>query len=423
MPEAEEFIPPPIIPRVEIPLTTETVSRGDIIDYVRAAGRAASVNQHNIYLGFDISSAVLVERSFDPENLRVEAGDILAVFASDDMEAQMAPLQRALELAQINYNAAMRTLEESRAYYEQLRVRTELLRESRRQTAERDLYRLRVRADDARRRYETDRALFELGIVSREALSALERTLRDLESELEALEFQISGNLLLQDAQFEQDLREARARAANDAALLRERINLRLAQDNIRELQERTERFILRAPVDGVITYFEELFIGDTYRNNQRLFTIADDASLFVTLLLDPARRFHFAPGSEVELTASALVDGERQSTRFEGVVISISTDQRRDALLDDDTIVIEVTDWPAGVELGDLVWVYLIRARVYDVVSIPLSALNTIGNFNFVRVMEDDISRERPVEVGIRSTTMAEITHGLTLGEEIVVR
>jgi multidrug efflux pump subunit AcrA (membrane-fusion protein) len=99
----EETLPPPIIPRVEIALVTETVGRGDIVDYVRAPGRASSVNQYNINLNFDIPSALLIEHSIDPDNLRVEAGDVLAVFAADDLEGQIAPLQRALELAQINY--------------------------------------------------------------------------------------------------------------------------------------------------------------------------------------------------------------------------------------------------------------------------------------------------------------------------------
>ena len=428
----EEILPPPIIPRVEIALVTETVGRGDIVDYVRVTGRAASVNQYNINLNFDIPSAVLIEHNINPDNRRVEAGDVLAVFAADDLEGQIAPLKRALELVQINYSAALHTLAASQAYYANLQRRTELRRAEILNDAltdslqrERDINRLRTRINDAVRRYESDRVLFELGVVSQDEISALERAVQDLENELAFLESIPDTGALTTDIQLnqlEQNLRAARAAANNNAAALREALNLRTAEENLKNLEERIESFILRAPTGGIITYFAELFVGDTYRDGERLFTIADDTTLSVTIAF-AERRHLFTPGSRVELSATVLVDDERRGIEFDGTVISLSTDQRRDALLDDDTIVIDVPDWPEQIELGDLVWVYLIRAQVYDVVTIPLNALNTTGDFHFVRVAENGVSRERQVEVGIRSSTMVEITHGLSPGEEIVSR
>lgn len=418
----EEILPPPIIPRVEIALVTETVGRGDIIDYTRVSGRAAPINQYNIYLGFDIPGAVLIERHIDPDNLRVQAGDILAVFSADDLEAQMAPLLRTLEIAHINYNAAVRSLEEARANYEILQNRTEILREATMETYRRELDRLRGIADDAERRYEDYRALFEAGAISQDRFNNIERALRNAKDEYKSFESGMTNSEQLLNTQLEQNLRGARADARADAAVLRERVNLRTAQENVQNLQERTERFILRAPTDGIITYFTELFIGETYGYGQRLFTIADDSSLFVTVAFAQQRHL-FVPGNYVELNASVSVGNERRNIEFAGTVISLSTDQRRDALLGDDTIVIYVADWPEEVKHGDLIWVYLTRARVYDVVTIPLNALNSIGDFHFVRIAQDGISRERQVEVGIRSSTMVEIVSGLTPGEEIVVR
>jgi len=423
LPEEEGFTPPPIIPRVEIPIRTETVGRADIVDYTRASGRAAAVISHNIYLGHDIPSAILIERHFDPDDLRVNAGDILAVFSADDAQAQLAPLERALSLAQINYEAAVRTLGEARADYEQLEIRHTRLRESRSESNFRELTLLQERIINARRRYESERTLFEAGVISQDALETFRRNLSELEEELDNFEAASARNALLQDAQLEQDLREARARAENDAAMRREQLNLRVAQENLRDLHEHSESFILRAPVDGLITYFEDLFIGDTYRSDRRLFTIADDSSMFITMLLTPAERFRFTVGNIVELEATVNVGDERRTIEFYGTIISLSQDQRRDALIDDDTIVIDVADWPEELELGNLVWVYLTRASVYDVVAIPLNALQSINDFHFVRVAEDGVSRERQVEVGIQSSSMVEIISGLSPGEEIVVR
>jgi len=418
----EEILPPPIIPRMEIPLVTEVVGRGDIVDYVRVSGRATPVTQHNIYLGFDIFDAILVERHVDTDNLRVQEGDILAVFAADEIETRTAPLERALELAQINYNAAVRSLEDARAHYETLQSRTEIVRTTTLEGYARDIARLQASILEAERMYGTYRALFDAGATNLEALNARERTLRELRAEIERVEASKISSELLLNSQHEQSLRSARADARDDAAVLRERVNLRAAEDNVRELRERTENFVLRAPVDGLITYFTELFIGDTYRYNQRLFTIADDSQLFVTIAFADQRHL-FAPGNEVELLSFVSGGEDRRDIEFYGTVISLSTDQRRDALLDDNTVVISVSDWPEEVAHGDLVWVYLNRASVYDVVVIPLSALSSINDFHFVRVAENGISRERQVEVGIRSATMVEIVRGLSPGEEIVVR
>ena len=418
----EEILPPPIIPRVEIPLVSEVVGLGDIVDYVRVSGRATPVTQHNIYLGFDIFDAVLVERHIDTDNLRVQAGDVLAVFAADDVEARIAPLERTLEIAHINYNAAVRSLEDARVHYETLQSRTEIVRTTTMEGYARDIARLQTSILEAERMYATYRALFNAGAANLEALNTRERTLRELRAEIERVESSKVSSELLLNSQHEQSLRSARSDARDDAAVLRERVNLRAAEDNVRELRERTESFVLRSPVDGLITYFTELFIGDTYRYNQRLFTIADDSQLFVTITF-AERRHLFAPGNQVELLAFVSVGEERRDVTFYGTVISLSTDQRRDALLDDDTIVISVSDWPEEVTHGDLVWVYLNRASVYDVVVIPVSALSSINDFHFVRVAENGISRERQVEVGIRSATMVEIVRGLSPGEEIVVR
>lgn len=419
----EEILPPPIIPRVEIALRTETVERGDITSYERASGRAVPVRQYNVYFDFDVPNAVLLEHNIDRDNLRVRAGDVLAVFAVDDLETQVLPLRRALELARINYDAAVRSLEAARRYYADLQSQHERLRETTIETQQRDLNRLRTRLDDARGRYESDRALYELGIMSQDTFNASERALRDLIAEIDSFEASIARSEQQSDIQLEQSLRTARANAQNDDAVRRERIHLEAAENNLRELQERFERFVVLAPADGLITYFRELHVGDTYTANQRLLTISDDSALFVTTGLPEYRRRDFVPGARVELYSSIRVGEGRQSFDFEGIVISMSTDQRRDALLDDDTIVIDVTDWPEEVGAGTLVQINLIQESRYDVVVIPLSSLNTIGNFHFVRIAEGGVSRERQVEVGLRSTTMVEILHGLEPGEEIVVR
>ena len=119
----EESRAPPVIPREEIAIKTMVVERGDIGNFENFGGIVTPVRQHNLYL--DLPSAVLLEYNIDPQNLRVQAGDILAVFTSREIDNQVAPLKRALELARINYDAAMSAWEFANADYEDLQSRFE----------------------------------------------------------------------------------------------------------------------------------------------------------------------------------------------------------------------------------------------------------------------------------------------------------
>jgi multidrug efflux pump subunit AcrA (membrane-fusion protein) len=86
--------------------------------------------------------------------------------------------------------------------------------------------------------------------------------------------------------------------------------------------------------------------------------------------------------------------------------------------------VVIEAYEWP---EHADLLTrnleVLVARASSHDVVVVPLNAVYMTGSYNYVRVIEGGVSRERPVELGIKTETEVEIINGLAPGEEIVIR
>jgi len=434
----EESLPPPIIPRVEVAHRTIFVERGDISDYIRFTGGITPARQYNLYL--DVPSAILIEHSISPDiraravrtgdisshNIRVEVEDVLAVFANEDIEAQVSSLQRSLDLARINYNTALREWESANAHYTQVRNRTE--RE--RQNAE-DVYaaaQIRYQLDDTHSAALRQAQIrYEFGDISaaslRQAELDYEDAVRQSERNLRQAETDYRNTIW----QLEQSLRTARADAGDDGAVRRERINLTAAEEGLQELQDRIESFVLRAPVNGVITFFDDLIIGGTYSSDQRLFTIADDSAFFITVVLTEMQIIAghpFTPGTEVQLSTSVTINNERYPIEFEGTVLSITTDQMRAALLTEDTVVIGVSNWPEHISLATpSVTVSVLQASRYDVVTIPHSALNMTGTYSFVRVVEDGVSRERPVELGLITASHIEILSGLEPGEEIVVR
>ena len=471
----EAAAPPPIIPRVEVAHRTIIVGRGDIVDYERFVGSVMPVRQQNVYL--DVPSAVLIEHSIDPEvilevrrgsrdigqfGIRVWAGDVLAVFANEDIEEGIEDLQRAVDMAYINYNAAVRAWANANSHYAQLLARADRERENARDILDVARAGARLAVDTANAHYadvaertdwerqnaaevlELARVRHQLGLdpanVFRTAESAYENTMRLLEANLRAARDSVESarrqyELSIRQAEMtydntiwnlEQNLRTARASADNDDAIRRERVNLAAARENLGDLADRIDSFTMRAPVDGVITFFQNLYLGTTYTDAAPMFTISDVSAFFVTMNLPAAMvtlGHPFTPGTPVMLSASAVVDGEREAVEFSGNVISITVDQRREAQLHQDTVIIDVPDWPELVGLGTMVTVRMMQAAAHDVVLVPLSALNQTGNYTFVRVVENGVARERPVELGITTRMEAEIISGLEAGEEIIVR
>jgi len=87
--------------------------------------------------------------------------------------------------------------------------------------------------------------------------------------------------------------------------------------------------------------------------------------------------------------------------------------------------VIIALTDPPAA--WSRLGHGYQVEAQVVlwehgDVVKVPLTALFRSGEDWAVFIVEDDVLAERPVRIGHRSDTEAEVIAGLTEGDRIVL-
>jgi multidrug resistance efflux pump len=412
-----------------------TVELSDLINDWTFTGIVTPVKRHNIYL--DVPNAILVDhnigsgaglRSNDASarNFQVEEGDIIAVFSSETVETQEAPLRRAVEVARINYNVALATWESSNLGYTELQSRTE--RDIR--NAEEAYANAQIRhalSDSHATALEQARIRHQHGDISasalRQAETDYEAAVRQSEQGLRQAQTDYENTIW----QLEQNLRTARIGAENDAAVRRERLNLTAAEENLAAHLEAVENLIVRSPVDGVVTYFTDLFVGETYNSNRLLFTISDVSTLYITARMPNflASQFQFddifSPGEEVELTAQNL----REQIEFSGTIVSLDLDQRRDAAINEDVVVVSVDEWPEGVDfsIGSIQVRSRNWGRVYDSIVIPLSLLRTAGTYEFVHVLQDGVSVERTVLSGQRSRTEVVILEGLSVGEELIVR
>jgi macrolide-specific efflux system membrane fusion protein len=76
----------------------------------------------------------------------------------------------------------------------------------------------------------------------------------------------------------------------------------------------------------------------------------------------------------------------------------------------------------PAGLRPGQSASVAITVARADDALAVPSAALRTAGGQNTVTVLSGGQEETRPVQVGVRSEALVQITSGLTEGEQVVL-
>jgi len=70
----------------------------------------------------------------------------------------------------------------------------------------------------------------------------------------------------------------------------------------------------------------------------------------------------------------------------------------------------------------GSSAQVSIVVEQVIDVLTVPTSAVHTVGPTTFVFVPRDGEEVRQPVTVGVRDPVRTQITSGLNVGEEVVV-
>jgi macrolide-specific efflux system membrane fusion protein len=76
----------------------------------------------------------------------------------------------------------------------------------------------------------------------------------------------------------------------------------------------------------------------------------------------------------------------------------------------------------PAGLRPGQSASVAITVARADGALSVPSAAVRTVGEVNTVTVVENGQQVNRPIEVGVRSESLVQVTSGLSEGEQVVL-
>lgn len=190
--------------------------------------------------------------------------------------------------------------------------------------------------------------------------------------------------------------------------------------DNLAELAALTPEELLakgkegmKADMNGVVASVDILQTNSAAQG-AALFTIAGTDSVRVKIEVSPDDYDKMKPGSEVTVT---LADHTYKGT-LDGVD-KIAVPNAKGVPVIGARIHIEDPD--ENICIGASAKIRMTVAEAKNVVVIPTEAVNASTDGDFVYVIENGIVKEKPVTLGISSSTETEITEGLNEGDMVV--
>jgi len=172
----------------------------------------------------------------------------------------------------------------------------------------------------------------------------------------------------------------------------------------------------LRAPLSGVVTRMSAV-LGATADPSQPLVEVADPAALDIVFNVSPAEAARIHAGDAVALSTG---EGAGGAVLGDGVVTGVA------ATVDSASRAVAVrasAGRPARpLRIGESLLGRIVTAVHPRAVTVPVAALVPAGDgFQVFVVDSADVAHARPVTVGARNGSLAEIVTGLAPGETVV--
>ena len=192
-------------------------------------------------------------------------------------------------------------------------------------------------------------------------------------------------------------------------------IDLEIAQITLQRFYTELNKSTIYAPVSGQVVYTTDKKVGEYIGTKSTICRIADPTALYVRYEGSDVNQFNL--NADVEVTI--------QGTKYAGKVVVTPKTAPEEEASSRQYVLIEVLDGvPEDVEIGDLATLRLVLEQRTNVLLLSRSLIRSYGSGSYyVRVMtEDGTVQERPVELGLSTSTEAEILDGLEEGELVII-
>lgn len=319
------------------------------------------------------------------KNQYVKQGEVIAVLASQDIEAQRAEAQAALEEARLN----LQTLQKVSIPQTAAQSR-------------KDLSDAKANADNARATYQRRKDLYNKGGLSLKELESSELALKNAENALRLAEENSKINTT----------------AVNPNARLIAESKIKQAESRVNSINVQRNLAEVRAPISGVVTdQFQ--YEGEFAAQGAKLLNIANVGEVIVKASFADTVIASLHQGDSVTVYPSDAPD-ERMGGKV--TLISRSSDPQNRT--------VEVwANFPNGrglLRTNDSVQFVVSSNPANDSIVIPLAAV-TLDAANssegvVMTVDEESVAHETKVKIGIKNGDKVQITEGLEAGATVVV-
>ncbi|HTK38910.1 MAG TPA: efflux RND transporter periplasmic adaptor subunit [Pyrinomonadaceae bacterium] len=366
---------------VVVSVKVAKVGKGPIANEISAIGTASAAKQSTV--AASISAQVTEMGTL--KNALVQKGDVIAVLASKDLDAQRREAQAALDEAKLNLETLQKvTIPQTSAQ------------------TEKDLADAKAGADNARAVYERRKDLFAKGGISLKEVEASKLAFENAENNL---------RLIQKNARLNTSAVNPNSRSISEA-------KIRQAEDHLKNIEAQAGLAVIRSPITGVVTdQFQ--FQGEFASAGAKLVTIADISEIIVKAQFADSSIGGMKTGDEVTIYPNNVPD---ESISGRVTLISRSTDPTNRTV----EVWANFANGRGLLRPGDSVKFVVAASPENEALTVPLSAVQfEASNSDEGTVMMVDansIAHETKVKTGIKNGDKVQILDGLNEGDTIVV-
>lgn len=411
--------------KVETPVQTAKVLRGELTTVVTASGEIKPLNWVNVTAtAFGQITSVHVK-----EGERVKAGQLIAKLESVQPAADVAASHASMKAAEADVVSGRAAADAALAAEK---------------TAQADLERAKAEAEKARADFERQDHLVKEKLVSRTEYDNARASMRMTEATVARATAAI--------AQFRAQAEQAESQVKRAQSAVQQ------IKSNLQRLDNVLEKHTIVAPLDGIVTNLpvhagENVVIGIQNSPGSNFCTIADMSVIVAEVKVDETDIINVKLGQSAEVTIDAVPDKKFKGTvtdigntailRSTGQATSLSGSASQEAK--DFKVVVTLSDPPAGLRPGFSTTAKIETAHKKGILTLPIQAITVRTPPQLVPqpdegkpIIPDALKRDKTeaqgvfvvrdgrvqfvrVKTGITGITDIEITGDLKEGEEVV--
>ncbi|GAA3404694.1 efflux RND transporter periplasmic adaptor subunit [Paenibacillus hodogayensis] len=212
------------------------------------------------------------------------------------------------------------------------------------------------------------------------------------------------------------------AKTTQDVNKMKIRVmELEIATARLEDARKAVEGKIMRAQMDGRVTFVEAAKPGDSVQQNKTYVIVSDPKAIRLAYTSGNT-------GDMLEVQAGIAVDVTFKGAKLAGKVVQAPsntppTDNKQLADKYAKTVYIEVQNPVEAMTLGSTADIQIVTRVKENVLLVPQRAIAQYLGRNYVKVLDGDSLKEVDVEKGLETADGVEIVNGLKEGQKLILQ